>query len=76
KVVNIAVSGVGLEEQPLRELRDLLGDHQGKCRVVIHLEGNTGKKFAIRSKNLLVSPSDKLLSKLRDTSVVGKIWLG
>ncbi|RKY74170.1 MAG: DNA polymerase III subunit alpha [Candidatus Latescibacterota bacterium] len=75
KAVNIAVSGIGLEEEPLRELRILLEEYPGKCQVVIHLEGNSGGKFIIRSRSLSVSASDKLLAKLRNTSIVEKIWL-
>ncbi|MCK5525895.1 MAG: DNA polymerase III subunit alpha, partial [Candidatus Latescibacteria bacterium] len=75
RAVNIALSSAEMKENDPEKLKKIAKDHEGPCRLLIHLRTAEHGSLVIRAKNLTVAPSGEMLAELR--AVLGKeaVWL-
>jgi DNA polymerase-3 subunit alpha len=75
RAVNIALSSVEIGKKDPEKLKKIAKDHEGPCRLLIHIRTAEHGSLVIRAKDLTVAPSGEMLAELR--AVLGReaVWL-
>lgn len=75
KRVCLSLSTQGLGGETLNEIDRILGQHGGKCAVVMKLKTESGEELFIRSDKYRVDPSHGLIDELKDILGRENVWI-
>jgi DNA polymerase-3 subunit alpha len=75
RAVNIALSSAEMKKEDPEKLKKIAKDHEGPCRLLIHVRTTEHGSLVIRAKDLTVAPSEDLLSELREMLGKKAVWL-